>query len=1164
MNPLPNLTTASWPMGAVLAVAGRMGGEGVPALAGWLVAGALGVSLVWLARAWQRRGRELTVAHEWRRLLFDQATVAILEEDFTAVARRLDQLRASGVTDLRSHLQVHPELTLELFRLVRITAANRTALGMMHAGDADDLARKTFALATKSGPRTFPLELEALWAGRLALTCETSFHLGAGRRKRCLLQWTVSKRDGTPDLARVLLIFTDLTELRNTEERYRALFDGAVEGVFESRPGGGFRRANPAMARMLGFPSPAELLALTPEQCRALYAVPARRDEFLAALAGRETVTEFESEIVRPDGARIWISENARAVRDSAGRLTALQGFVADVTARKCAEVALRESERRYRALLEQAPVCIVEYDFQQVRPWMDSLRAMGVEDLEAHFAEHPDVAAAALTLTPLVGLNDATVRTVGATSKDEVMERLLEIVTPDEAAARLRSLVLLWRGVNSDEGELPLRMLDGRIRRFFYRWWTPLAEDTPGFGIVQTALLDITPIREAEQALRTSEARYRMLFEHSPVSIVEYDYRAAVAWMERQRAAGVTDLAAFFAANPVAQTEAMRLVTVAGLNAAAVRLFGARSKEEVLANLDRLYGPDAIEGRRQAFLAVWSGRNEFRAAGSVPALDGTIRRVHAQWWVPVIEGEPHYARTQLAILDLTQAKAAERALALERERLRVTLSAMAEGVITTDPEGCIRFINEAATEITGWTAAAAIGRRLAEVCALRHERTGETVTLPVLTSESPADLPPHTALQRPTGGQRLVEGRCAPMRDPGGSGIGVVLVLRDVTERSRLEAELSRASKLESVGLLAGGIAHDFNNLLAVVMGNLALAQLNPDVNAAAGRWLREVERGALRARDLTQQLLTFAKGGEPVRETVLLPDLVKESADFALHGSPARCELEIAPDLWAADVDRGQIAQVVQNLVINAVQAMPEGGVVRIGLRNENVAPGTMPSLAGGRYLHLSFGDSGGGIRPEHLARVFEPYFTTKAGGSGLGLATVYSIAKKHHGHVAVESQLGRGTTFHLWLPAAQHQPATSTPSGSPFEPMRGRVLFMDDEEGIRAMVQELLSRVGLEIVAVPDGAAAITAYEEARGAGQPFDVVVMDLTVPGGMGGREAMERLLVIDPKVKAIVSSGYSKDPVLANHRAHGFRGMVPKPYRFADLAKVLREVLAMH
>jgi len=1157
MNPSPLPPTASWPLAAVWALAGS--GPAMRVGLEIAAAGVLAGAVWWLGRELIRRNRELAEARDWRRRLLEQASVSILEEDFSEIGRRLAALRAAGVTDLRAHLQSHPGLTLELFRLVRITAANRNALDMLGAVDVDDLARKTFALAMKAGPRTFPLELDALWAGRSSLTCETAFHVGPGQRKLCLLQWTVPRREDGPDLTRVLLIFTDLTELRVTEERYRALFDGAVEGVFETSPDGGFRRANPAMARMLGFASPAELLALSPEACRAVYVSASRRAEFMTAIATADVVAEFESEVRRRDGTTIWISENARAVRNDAGRLVTVQGFVTDVTARKRAEAALRESENRYRALFEQAPVIIVEFDSHALQPWFAELRATGVRDIEAYFAEHPEAPAQALAMVPLIGVNEATVRTVGATDRDEVLRRLAEIVTPEEASARLRSVVRLWQGVNHDEGELPLRMLDGRIRWFFFRWWTPQADNEPGYGRMQTALVDITPIREAEEALRASEARYRMLFEHSPVGIIELDYRPVVAWMEQLRAAGVTDLAAHCARHPAELAKALRLVTVAGLNGAAVRLLAAQSQEEVLANTDRLFSVDVLEGRRQAFLAVWSGRNEYKAAGSLPALDGTLRRVHAQWWVPVVDGRPHYARTQLAVLDLTQAKAAERALATERERLRVTLSAMAEGVITTDADGCIHFINEAAVEITGWPAAAALGRRLPEVCALRHERSGETVSLPVPTPEHPADLPPHTALLRPSGQQRLVEGCCATMRDPGG--LGVVLVLRDVTERSRLEAELLRASKLESVGLLAGGIAHDFNNLLAIVMGNLALARLDPAVEAAAGRWLREVERGALRARDLTQQLLTFAKGGEPIREAVQLPDLVREAAEFALHGSPVRCAFDLAADLWAADIDRTQVGQVVQNLVINAVQAMPDGGSVRIGARNETVGPGAQPPLAGGRYLRLTFADTGPGIRPEHLGRIFEPYFTTKSGGSGLGLATVYSIAKKHRGHVAVESAAGAGTTFHLWLPAAEEAPARTTPSGSPFAPLRGRVLFMDDEEAIRLMAAELLGRLGLEVVAVGDGAAAVELYRKSRDGGPAFDVVVMDLTVPGGMGGREAMEKLRAIDPQVRAIVSSGYSKDPVLADHRAHGFRGMVPKPYRVSDLAKVLREVL---
>jgi nitrogen-specific signal transduction histidine kinase/CheY-like chemotaxis protein len=389
------------------------------------------------------------------------------------------------------------------------------------------------------------------------------------------------------------------------------------------------------------------------------------------------------------------------------------------------------------------------------------------------------------------------------------------------------------------------------------------------------------------------------------------------------------------------------------------------------------------------------------------------------------------------------------------------------------------------------------------------------------------------------------------------------VLVLRDVTERSRLEVELERASKLESVGILAGGIAHDFNNILAVIMGNLTLAQLDPaTAGTPAVRWLQEAERAALRARDLTQQLLTFAKGGDPVRTAVRLPEVVREAAEFALHGSPVRAEFDLGEDLWAAEVDRSQISQVVQNLVINALQAMRDGGIVRLAVHNAELEEGQQPPLPAGRYLELAITDTGSGISADHLARIFEPYFTTKQQGSGLGLATVYSITRKHQGHVAVESELGRGTTFRLWLPAARHAPPAPAEGRSALEPLAGRVLFMDDEDPIRAMAEVLLGRLGLKVKTVPDGAALLREFTTARAAGLPYDVVIMDLTVPGAMGGREAMSELLKLDPAVRAIVSSGYSGDPVLANYRAHGFCGIVPKPYRLADLAAAVRNALA--
>jgi two-component system, cell cycle sensor histidine kinase and response regulator CckA len=403
--------------------------------------------------------------------------------------------------------------------------------------------------------------------------------------------------------------------------------------------------------------------------------------------------------------------------------------------------------------------------------------------------------------------------------------------------------------------------------------------------------------------------------------------------------------------------------------------------------------------------------------------------------------------------------------------------------------------------------------------------------------------------------------------------GIGWVVTLRrrvrqqteqiraQVQKETRLEAELQRSSRLESLGILAGGIAHDFNNVLTVIMGNLALAKLDSSDLRVVGRWLSAAEQGVMRARDLTLQLLTFAKGGDPVRKAVVLSEIVREAAEFALHGSKALCEFRFADDLWPADVDKGQIGQVVQNIVINALQAMPDGGIIRINLHNVDVAAGFWPGLGAGRFLKLSIADNGQGIDPEHLPRIFDPYFTTKQQGSGLGLATVYSIVNKHLGRIEVHSTVGEGTTFDVWLPAAQRPPDPAIPPETMPVRQHGRVLVMDDEQTIRESAAALLERVGLETQAVSDGAAVLREYAVAKEAGRPYDVVILDLTVPGGMGGRETIEKLREIDPQVRAIVSSGYSRDPVLAQYRDHGFLGIVPKPYDLHELVKVVHTVI---
>ncbi len=677
--------------------------------------------------------------------------------------------------------------------------------------------------------------------------------------------------------------------------------------------------------------------------------------------------------------------------------------------------------------------------------------------------------------------------------------------------------------------------------------------------------VVDVTATRIAEQEVRQSELRYRTLFQHTPVAMVETDFVAVGRWLEELRAAGVADLPAYLAGDRRAVWRGASLVRMIDCNDMTLRVLGAKSRDDLRTKRRWLAGPGTLDVVCGVFTAMAQGRNTFEAETRLRDFHGRSRQILLRWWIGHTAEGLDLQRSVVVLVDLTDLKRAEAALAAEKERLAVTLRAMAEGVITTDTEGRVQFLNPAAAALTRWDPEAAAGRPVDEVCSLRTAAADEVLEVPVaqvLRGDAVIDLPARAELVPRTGARRLVEGCCAPIHATDSAVVGAVLVFRDITERERLEQELVRASKLESVGLLAGGIAHDFNNILTAVMGNLALGLLDVAPESELGRALRDAERAALRARDLTQQLLTFARGGEPIRAAVQLPEIVAEVTRFALHGAKVKAEFDLAPDLWPADVDKAQISRVVQNLVINAMQAMPTGGVVRIVARNERLAALEMPPLAPGSYVHIAVVDTGVGIKPEHLERVFEPYFTTKQTGSGLGLATVYSIVRKHKGHIRVESVLGRGTTFHVHLPAAEHgMPLPEVAAPAPAGVLRGRVLFMDDEAPIRQLATTLLRRLGCEIEVTADGQAALDRFAAERTAGRPFDVVVMDLTVPGGMGGLEALERMRALDPQVKAIVSSGYSSDPVLANFRQYGFSGRVAKPYELTEFGRVLREVI---
>jgi PAS domain S-box-containing protein len=481
-------------------------------------------------------------------------------------------------------------------------------------------------------------------------------------------------------------------------------------------------------------------------------------------------------------------------------------------------------------------------------------------------------------------------------------------------------------------------------------------------------------------------------------------------------------------------------------------------------------------------------------------------------------------------------------------------LKAIPEGVIAADAQGQVVFLNPVAEGFLGWTSAAAAGRPLAEI-------------YPIQRIEEPIPGAPacRGEIRVGSGPWRVVEERTSPLPTEPGGRAGQVIVFRDITNQLKTEAELLRVRQIESLGVLAGGIAHDFNNYLSAILGNISLAKQDLPADSRASTRLAEAMRATDRARSLSLKLLTFAKGGDPARRVVDLVPLVREATEFVTHGTGVLFTCTFEPGLWNAEVDDGLISQVIHNLVINAVQAMQGQGHIHLRLENLKVGRGEVPNLKPGRYLRVSLQDTGPGIPESVLPRIFEPYFTTKNAGNGLGLASCFNIMRAHEGGITAESPEGGGARFTLFVPATERalapRPATYV---TPMPAGRGSVLVMEDDPVLQEVAAEMLERTGFSARTCPDGEAAIQLYSQSLQAGSPYTAVIMDLTIPGGMGGREAAGRILALHPEARLIVSSGYSVDPVLARPTDYGFRGVLTKPYGLADLARVMDEVSLAH
>jgi PAS domain S-box-containing protein len=508
---------------------------------------------------------------------------------------------------------------------------------------------------------------------------------------------------------------------------------------------------------------------------------------------------------------------------------------------------------------------------------------------------------------------------------------------------------------------------------------------------------------------------------------------------------------------------------------------------------------------------------------------------------------------------EISARMAAEETLRRSDEYFRSLIENALDIITVLDVSGNIHFESPSIEKILGYRPAELVGEN---VFAFVHpddlRATQEIFTKLIMTPGSSESI--EVRIRHRNGTWRLLEAIGKSITDSANE-VRVIVNSRDNTDRKRLEENVVKSQKLESLGTLAGGIAHDFNNVVTGITANIELAKLHAKHGTELYAILQKAEQASVRARDLTQQLLTFSMGGDPVKKPVLVNHLIKESAEFALRGSRAACDCTIPDDLRPVEADEGQMRQVIHNIVMNADQAMPQGGKITITCENAVIKGHDVPALSPGEYVKIAVADHGIGIPVEHLSKIFDPYFTTKQKGSGLGLATSYSIIKKHGGTIAVESEIGVGTMFTLYLPVSRSEFQSPKAGSMGLVAGKGRVLIMDDEEIIRDSAGRILQTAGYEVELATDGSEAIELYRKAAQAGRPFDVVIMDLTVPGGIGGKDALQRLIEIDPAVKAIVSSGYSHDPIMANYRDYGFKGVIAKPYKIRDMSEIVRNVL---
>ncbi|MCK5707158.1 MAG: PAS domain S-box protein [Candidatus Aureabacteria bacterium] len=663
------------------------------------------------------------------------------------------------------------------------------------------------------------------------------------------------------------------------------------------------------------------------------------------------------------------------------------------------------------------------------------------------------------------------------------------------------------------------------------------------------------------KKRISESEERFHSIFENSPISLWEEDFSELKKYFDKLKEEGIKNFRKYFDDHPEEIKKCVKKIKVENVNKATIEMFKAESKEAFLENLGEVFTKDSFNGFKEEIIALAEGKKSFEIETENKTLKGDTINVMIKLMIP--SENKKSGKIIVSIVDITKIKKIEKKLCEERDKAKRYLDLSGVMFVAIDKNACVTMINKKGCEILGYKEKVIIGKnwfenfvperikeeivQISKALLAGHIEPVEYFENPVLTSK---------------GEERLIAWRNTILKDDKGNITGHISSGEDVTDKKRMEDELIKEKRLESVGLLAGGIAHDFNNLLTVVRGNNSLLRLYYPPDKEGCECISAIEEAVIAARSLSDQLLTFASGGEPIKGVASLKKIVENMVVFNLRGSKVSPEFSLEEELWSTNIDSGQIKQVVSNLVINAVNAMSRGGILRVNASNIIVDDNNrIGDLKNGKYVKVSFNDEGPGIADEIKSNIFTPFFTTKEMGRGLGLAICYSIIKKHKGFIFVDSSFGKGTTFSFYLPATSEILSSDVKGKKKLSnKLDINVLIMDDDINIMDLLGEFLKNRGARIEKALNGMEAVEKYFEAKRERTPFDAIILDLTVPGGMGGVETLNEIKRQDSSVKAFVMSGYSRDTVLSNYSDYGFIGEIKKPFELEDIDEMLQKV----